>query len=145
MATVLFICEHNMGRSQVAEALFNRHAKANRAKSCAGTPEVDRRRKLRDIPLDALIEVIEIMKRDYGIDLGDKISKPFDLEIVKKADRVITLCSEEECPRIAGAEHWETPKFSQLDAEGKREAIRALDSKVKSLLKQMEKREVSKW
>jgi arsenate reductase len=137
MQKVLFVCGDNLGRSQVAEALFNRRAKGSSAGSCAGKPEIKEKRKLREVPFEAVKEVIEIMKSDYGIDMSNNISKPFSTEMVRRADKVVTLCAENECPNIAGAEHWDIPKFSQLDREEKRNAIRMLAEKVEALLKQM--------
>ncbi len=131
---VLFVCGDNLGRSQVAEALFNLHAKRSKAESCAGKPEVKERRLLVDVRHKSVEECLEIMKKDYGIDISRKVSKPFSAEMVNDADRVVILCSGSECPDVPGAEHWDIPKLSPLDLHGKQEVIKTIGTKVNELL-----------
>jgi protein-tyrosine-phosphatase len=133
---VLFIDADNVGRSQAAEALFNKYAKGSSAWSCAGKPEHTTERKISDMrDWAAVKEVNEIMERDYGIDLYTKTSKPFNRDMVAKSDKVIILCDPKDCPIIENAEYWDIPRLSPLDHEGKRKVIKGIDEKVRTLLK----------
>ena len=135
---ILFICGDNVGRSQAAEAMFNAYARGSKAESCAGKPIWKAKKRLADIT--EAEAVISIMKSDYGIDLSEKFSKPFDQSMVDSADIVVTLCDESECPRIDGARHWDIPKLSRLDMEGKRSAIMGLEARVRELISSIDDR-----
>lgn len=130
---VLFICGDNVGRSQAAEALFNRYARNSVAESCAGKTTVKASKRLADIAeAEALIG---IMRSDYGIDISGRLSKPFNRSMVDAAGVVVTLCAESECPRIEGAMHWDIPKLGQLDTDGKRRVIMDIEARVKELIR----------
>ncbi len=137
---VLFICKDNLGRSQAAEALFNMRAKTSKAESCAGSLDVKENFMLADRKLNKKVDdVIKIMKDDYKIDISKKVSKPFSLDTAKSADIVISMCSGNECVNIPNAEHWDIPNLLPLDFQGKREAIRTIDVKIRELLDRIEK------
>ncbi len=112
--------------------MFNAYAIGSKAESCAGKPIWKAKKRLADIT--EAEAVISIMKSDYGIDLSEKFSKPFDQSMVDSADIVVTLCDESECPRIDGARHWDIPKLSKLDMGGKRAAIIELEARVRELI-----------
>jgi protein-tyrosine-phosphatase len=61
MSTVLFVCLHNAGRSQMSEALFEQAAHGRHTALSAGTTPGDRVHP----------EVVEVM-RELGIDLADR-------------------------------------------------------------------------
>jgi protein-tyrosine-phosphatase len=81
---VLFVCVHNSGRSQMAEAFFNRFTGGKATASSAGTQPVS------DI------------NPTVGLDIGDKKPKLLTLEMIENADRVITMgCGAEKvCPAV---------------------------------------------
>lgn len=89
MIDVLFVCIHNSGRSQMAEAFFNALAPERLHAESAGTEPVPR--------IDPL--VIEAMK-EVGIDLTDKRPKPLTPAMITESARVITMgCGvAESCP-----------------------------------------------
>ena len=62
MATALFVCLHNAGRSQMSQALFERAAEGRHRALSAGTTPGDRVHP----------EVVEVM-RELGIDLADRV------------------------------------------------------------------------
>ncbi len=135
---VLFVCGDNMGRSQAAEALFNLHAKTSKAESCAGKLEIKENTTLSDIKNNKKVEdVVKILKKDYNIDISKKMAKPFSMDMTNNADIIISMCSEGECLNIPKAEHWDVPYLPPLDFKGKEEAIKALDEKIKDLLKRI--------
>jgi protein-tyrosine-phosphatase len=100
MATILFVCLHNAGRSQMSEALFQRAAGDRHAARSAGT-----RPRERVHP-----EVVEVM-RELGIDLVDRKPRLLTRELAEEADVVVTMGCGDECPYIPGKryEDWDLP------------------------------------
>ncbi len=91
MATALFVCLHNAGRSQMSQALFERAAGGRHTAMSAGTT-----------PGDALHpEVIEVMS-ELGIDLSDRRPRGLTRELAEQADVVVTMGCGDECPYIPG-------------------------------------------
>jgi len=109
MKTVLFVCVHNAGRSQMAEAFFNHLAKGRVQAHSAGTQ-----------PSSLNPTVVEAM-REVGIDISKNKPKLMTLEMAEQADRVITMgCGgiEGACPgAIVQAEDWglEDPRGKSLE------------------------------
>lgn len=103
---VLFVCVHNAGRSQMAEAFFNRLVRETgldaHAES-AGTEPADRLHP----------EVVDAM-REVGIDLTTERPKVMVNDQVERADRVITMgCAVDAgvCPAVSvkDVEDWGLP------------------------------------
>lgn len=80
MKRVLFVCVHNSGRSQMAEAFVNRLGEGRVLAESAGTAPTD--------SLDP--RVVEAM-REIGYDLSGHRPKMMTLEMAENADRVITM------------------------------------------------------
>jgi arsenate reductase (thioredoxin) len=97
---ILFVCVHNAGRSVMAEAFFNALADGRGEAQSAGT-----------IPGEAPHpEVVDAM-REVGIDVARHRGRLLTDEMVRSADRVITMgCAVDEgvCPAIlyADVEDW---------------------------------------
>jgi protein-tyrosine-phosphatase len=91
MATALFVCLHNAGRSQMSAALFERAANGRHHALSAGTT-----------PGDCVHpEVVEVM-RELGINLADRTPQLLTRELAQQADVVITMGCGDECPFIPG-------------------------------------------
>jgi phosphinothricin acetyltransferase len=87
---VLFVCRHNTGRSQMAEAYLRHFAGARVEVASAGTIAADE-------PHQA---VVEAMAED-GIDISAARPKLLDPAVAQRADRIITMgCDVEGVPRI---------------------------------------------
>ena len=100
MATLLFVCVQNAGRSQMSQALFERAAGgAHRALSAGTTPAG------RVHP-----EVVEVM-RELGIDLADRTPRRLTTELAEQADIVVTMGCGDQCPWIPGKRYfdWDLP------------------------------------
>jgi arsenate reductase len=93
MATALFVCLHNAGRSQMAAALFDSTAAGRHRALSAGT--------LADPGGRVHPEVIEVM-REIGIDLSDRRPQKLTDEIAQQADVVVTMGCGDACPYIPG-------------------------------------------
>jgi arsenate reductase len=102
MATVLFVCLHNAGRSQMSAALFERAA-AGRHRALSAGSEAD--------PDGAVHQqVIEVM-REVGIDLADRRPQRLTPELAEQADVVVTMGCGDACPSIPGKRYldWDLP------------------------------------
>jgi arsenate reductase (thioredoxin) len=100
MATALFVCLHNAGRSQMSAALFERAAGGRHHALSAGTAPGDRVHP----------EVVTAMA-EIGIDLRDRVPRLLTRELAERADVVVTMGCGDECPYIPGKRYvdWELP------------------------------------
>jgi protein-tyrosine-phosphatase len=100
MKQVLFVCTHNAGRSQMAEALFNRHAPSDvRAESAGQQPRTS----------GVWPAVVEVMQ-EIGVDLSNKRPKKLLPEMQLHADWAITLACGAVCPYVpTTVEDWDIP------------------------------------
>lgn len=101
MITVLFACVHNAGRSQIAAALFNRHADPAKARAIsAGTQPADRVHP----------EVVALML-EMGIDLSNQQPQKLTEALAAQARWLITMGCGDECPVVPGThrDDWPIP------------------------------------
>ncbi len=127
MKTVLFICVHNSGRSQMAEAFFNQIAKGKARAISAGSQ-----------PADTVNPVVVEAIREVGIDISKNKPKLLTLEIMEGIEKAITMGCEEACPlTTAPTEDWglEDPKDKPIaEARKIRDEIKR---RVENLLREM--------
>jgi arsenate reductase len=130
---VLFICQHNSGRSQIAEAYLKQIAGEAFTVESAGLEPAEKVNSL----------VVEVMKEE-GFDLSDK--KPQSVFALFKEgrlyDHVITVChdTEDKCPVFPGITkrwHWPFPDPAKVEGttEEKREQVRKIRDDIKDWLK----------
>lgn len=102
MATALFVCLHNAGRSQMSAALFERAAEGRHRALSAGS-EADPEGRVHP-------QVVEVM-RELGIDLSDRRPQRLTRELVEQTDIVVTMGCGDACPFIPGKRYvdWELP------------------------------------
>ena len=91
MATALFVCLHNAGRSQMSAALFERAAAGRHRALSAGTTPAERVHP----------EVVEVM-RELDVDLSGQTPRLLTRELAEQADVVVTMGCGDECPYIPG-------------------------------------------
>ncbi len=98
MATALFVCLHNAGRSQMSAALFERAAGGRHRALSAGTTPGERVHP----------EVVEVM-RELGVDLSGRRPRRLTQELAEQADVVVTMGCGDACPYIPGTRYldWE--------------------------------------
>lgn len=108
MSTILFVCLHNAGRSQISQALFQRAANGRHQALSAGTTPGDRVHP----------EVVEAM-RELHIDLADRTPQLLTRELAEQADVVVTMGCGDQCPFIPGKRYieWDLtdPKGRPID------------------------------
>ena len=97
MKTVLFVCVHNSGRSQMAEAYYNLLAKGKAQGLSAGTQ-----------PADEVNPVVVEAMKEVGIDISSNKPKRLTMDMVEKADRMITMGCGAEAEAVCPAGFSET-------------------------------------
>ena len=85
---VLFVCRQNAGRSQMAQALYER--RGGEARSAGTTPGA------------AIHPVVVAVMREVGIDLAERRPHALDAGDVEWADVVVTMGCGDACPFIPG-------------------------------------------
>jgi arsenate reductase len=100
MATVLFVCLHNAGRSQMSQALFERDGAGRHIALSAGTTPADHVHP----------EVLAVMQ-ELGIDLSDRRPQLLTRALAEQADVVVTMGCGDACPYIPHKRYidWELP------------------------------------
>jgi arsenate reductase (thioredoxin) len=102
MATALFVCLHNAGRSQMSAALFERAGGGRHRALSAGTTPAKRVHP----------EVVQVMREPgFEIDLADRKPQLLTRELAEQADVVVTMGCGDECPYIPGRRYidWDLP------------------------------------
>lgn len=131
MSEVLFVCVHNAGRSQMAEAFFNRMAEERgldvRAVS-AGTE-----------PADHVHPEVAAAMQEAGIDLSQKRPRRLTNQMVRGAERVIAMgCAPDatSCPAIGlkAVEDWDLSDPHGQPPERVREMRDEIRRRVEGLL-----------
>jgi arsenate reductase (thioredoxin) len=125
---VLFVCVHNAGRSQMAAALLDHHAKGQVHVRSAGSDPGD---KINPAVLAAMDE--------WGIDLSREFPKPLTDEFVRAADVVITMGCGDACPIYPGKryEDWELEDPAGQPVEVVRRIRDDIDARVQALLAEL--------
>jgi arsenate reductase len=119
---ILFVCKHNTGRSQMAEAYLRQIAGDSVEVASAGTIAAER-------PDPG---VVAIMAED-GVDISAARPKLLDSAAVRRADKIITMgCDVEGVPRIDA--DWGLPDPKGQPPERLREIREMVKQKVADLI-----------
>lgn len=126
--TVLFLCTHNAGRSQMALGFFS-HFAGEDAVAWSGGSE----------PGDAINPSAVAVMAEVGIDITGEFPKPWTDEIVQAADVVITMGCGDACPIFPGKryENWDLPDPEGQDVDAVRPIRDDLEERVRRLLAEL--------
>jgi len=131
--TVIFVCVHNSGRSQMAEAFFNKLAGGKAQALSAGTQPAD---KVNPVVVEAM--------REAGINIGGNKPKMLTLDMVEKADRMITMGCGAEAEATCPASFIETEDWALEDPKGKSlEQVRKIRDEIKERVNKLVKETIS--
>ena len=123
---VLFVCKHNAGRSQMAEAYFRHFAGDRIEVASAGTSVAE-----------SVDPTVSAVMAEDGIDLSRSRPKPLDPALVRRALRVITMgCDVQVCDLVDVPdvdEDWGLPDPKGQSLEKVREIRDAVKAKAKAL------------
>src|SRR5918999_4102023 len=123
MKYVLFVCTQNAGRSQMAQALFEKHGPPDVRAESAGADPVD---QVHPVVVDAL--------REIDIDVGRRRPKKLTLEMQLHADWAITLACGARCPYVPSVvEDWDVADPAGRPLEEVRRIRDDIEQRVKDL------------
>ena len=120
-SSVLFVCVHNAGRSQMAAGFLRELAGDRVEVLSAGTQPKD---QINPSAIEAMAEL--------GIDIANQQPKVLTEEAVKASDYVITMGCGDECPWFPGKTYldWVLDDPAGLDVE----SVRPIRDKIKELV-----------
>ena len=123
--TVLFVCIHNAGRSQMA-AGFMRELSGGRVEVLSAGSE----------PKDQINPVAIEAMAEEGIDIAGNTPKILTVEAVQESDVVITMGCGDACPVFPGKryEDWELDDPAGQDIEVVRRIRDDIEARVRALL-----------
>ena len=126
--SVLFVCVHNAGRSQMAAALLARHAGDRVSIRSAGSE-----------PADRLNPAVVAAMREIGIDIAKETPKLLTSELAADADVVITMGCGDTCPVFPGKhyEDWVLDDPAGLGLDEVRPIRDEIDAAVRNLVAEL--------
>jgi arsenate reductase len=127
--SVLLLCVHNAGRSQMA-AGWMRHLAGNTVDVFSGGSE----------PAESVNQAAVAAMAEKGIDISDEIPQPWADEIVRAADVVVTMGCGDACPVFPGKRYidWEIQDPSGKSVAGVRPIRDELEMRVRSLMAELD-------
>jgi len=128
LPSVLFVCVHNAGRSQMAAGLLDYHA--------AGRVEV---RSAGSAPGEAVNPSAVAVMADLGIDIGGESPRRLGDADVRAADVVVTMGCGDACPVFPGKRYldWNVSDPAGLPPEAVRPIRDEIDRRVLLLLAEL--------
>jgi protein-tyrosine-phosphatase len=122
--TVLFVCVHNAGRSQMA-AGYLQHLAGDRITVLSAGSE----------PGDRINPVAVLAMAEEGIDIGTATPKVLTTEAVQESDVVITMGCGDACPFFPGKryEDWKLDDPAGQDIE----AVRPIRDEIRARIEQL--------
>ncbi|MFQ5553946.1 MAG: arsenate reductase ArsC [Acidimicrobiia bacterium] len=128
LPSVLFVCVHNAGRSQMAAALLEHHALGRVLVRSAGS----------DPGVTVNPVAVEVMQ-EWGLDLSGRTPKRLTDDAVEASDVVVTMGCGDACPVFPGRryEDWELTDPAGRDAGIVREVRDDIDRRVRRLVAEL--------
>ncbi|WP_028478214.1 arsenate reductase ArsC [Nocardia sp. CNY236] len=123
--SVLFVCVHNAGRSQMGAAFLTRLAGDQVEVRSAGSA-----------PADRINSVVVAAMREIGIDISDGEPRMLGTEAVVASDVVITMGCGDACPYFPGKQYldWDVDDPAGQPIDTVRAIRRDIESRVRGLL-----------
>ncbi|CAB4602049.1 unannotated protein [freshwater metagenome] len=119
--TVLFVCVHNAGRSQMAAAFLTHLSN--------GAVEV---RSAGSAPADSINPAVVEAMKEIGIDISHEVPKVLTTEAVIESDVVITMGCGDACPFFPGKRYLDW-KLNDPAGQGVA-SIRPIRDEIKTLV-----------
>lgn len=126
--SVLFVCVHNAGRSQMAAALLDQRARGSVTVRSAGSE-----------PADRLNPALVAAMREVGIDISKEVPKLLSAVAVEAADVVITMGCGDACPIYPGKRYldWVLDDPAEQSLAAVRRIRDDIDARVSELLRDL--------
>ena len=125
---VLFVCVHNAGRSQMAAALLDHHARGRVHVRSAGSD-----------PADTVNPAVVEAMAEIGLDISKEFPKPLTDSAVRAADAVVTMGCGDACPFYPGKRYldWQLADPAGKSVEEVRPIRDEIEERVKALLEEL--------
>lgn len=131
MTKILFICEGNVGRSQMAEAFYNHYTKSIDASSAGTNPKTPEKY------IHPTKEIIAVMKEE-GIDISNKKVKTINKDLIEEKEKIYILCNKILCPdyllKLDNLIFWEIDDPYKVNLEGTRKIKELIKLKILSIV-----------
>lgn len=126
--SVLFLCVHNAGRSQMA-AGFMRHLGGANVEVYSGGSE----------PAESVNEAAVAAMAEIGVDISTEFPQPWSDEIVRAADAVVTMGCGDACPVFPGKRYldWEIEDPSGKAVDDVRRIRDDIEQRIRGLMEEM--------
>lgn len=126
--SVLFLCVHNAGRSQMA-AGFTRHLGGDNVRVYSGGSE----------PADQINPVAVAAMAELGIDIATQLPQKWTDEVIASTDIVITMACGDTCPVFPGVRYidWDLDDPAGRPIEEVRTIRNDIEQRVKALLTEL--------
>jgi arsenate reductase len=126
--SVLFLCVHNAGRSQMA-AGWMRHLAGDRVDVFSGGSE----------PAAEVNKAAVAAMAERGVDISGELPQPWADEIVRAADVIVTMGCGDACPVYPGKRYldWELDDPAGKPVEAVRPIRDDLEQRVRALLSEL--------
>ncbi len=127
--SVLFVCVHNAGRSQMA-AGWLRHLAGDAVEvRSAGSEPADR---INPAAVEAM--------REVGIDITDQTPTKLTGDTAEASDVIITMGCGDACPAVPGKRYvdWELADPAEMDVDGVRRLRAAIERRVDELVRELD-------
>ena len=123
--SVLFVCVHNAGRSQMAAAFLSHLAKGEVDVRSAGS-----------MPAEVVNPAVVTALQEVGIDISKEIPKVLTTEAVKESDVVITMGCGDACPIFPGKVYldWQLQDPAGQGIEAVRPIRDEIETRIKDLI-----------
>ncbi len=122
--SVLFVCVHNAGRSQMAAAFLTHFAQDRIEVRSAGSE-----------PAKNIKPTVVAAMSELGIDISNEIPKVLTTSAVEQSDVVITMGCGDACPFYPGKRYLDWP-LSDPAGQGV-EAVRPIRDEIEKLVKEL--------
>ncbi|MFI6335934.1 arsenate reductase ArsC [Streptomyces sp. NPDC050535] len=127
--SVLFVCVHNAGRSQMAAA-FLTHLAGDRVQV----------RSAGSAPAGTVNPAVVAAMSEAGIDISAEVPKVLTVEAVQSSDVVITMGCGDTCPVFPGKRYldWELPDPAGQDVDAVRPVRDEIERRIRGLLDEID-------
>jgi arsenate reductase (thioredoxin) len=127
--TVLFVCVHNAGRSQMAAGFLTALA--------AGAVEV---RSAGSLPAEQVDPAVVEAMREVGIDISEQTPKVLTTDAVQASDVVITMGCGDTCPVFPGRRYldWDLPDPAGQGVDAVRPIRDEIRTRIEALLTELQ-------
>ncbi|GAA3825311.1 arsenate reductase ArsC [Streptomyces chiangmaiensis] len=126
--SVLFVCVHNAGRSQMAAAFLTHLAGGRVQVRSAGSA-----------PADTVNPAVVEAMSEAGIDISAEVPKVLTVEAVQASDVVITMGCGDTCPVFPGKRYldWGLPDPAGQGVEAVRPIRGEIEKRIRGLLEEI--------